>query len=210
MKLRESGMPAEDYWETLLDPESILAHFPLGGNTADVAELGCGYGTFTVPLARRIAGRVHAFDIDDAMLARTATRAAHAGLTNISVTHRDVFAVGYGLQDGSCDAGLLFNILHGESPVELLRETGRVVRLGGVVAVIHWRTDIQTPRGPSEDIRPAPEQIVEWADAAGGLELTAGPFELAPYHYGLTFTRTRSSFSHSSVHTSGPPPEGAQ
>ena len=30
----------------------------------DVAELGCGYGTFTLPLARRIGGTVHTLDID--------------------------------------------------------------------------------------------------------------------------------------------------
>jgi SAM-dependent methyltransferase len=193
MKLRESGMPAEDYWETLLNPPMILSRFPLDRMTGEVVELGCGYGTFTLPLAQRIAGRVHAFDIDEAMLARTAERAASARLKNILVIQRDVFSVGYGLQDESCDAGLLFNILHGESPIDLLRETARVVRIGGTVAVIHWRTDVQTPRGPSPDIRPMPQQIIEWAKTAGGLSLAEGPFELPPYHYGLSFTRVVSS-----------------
>jgi len=136
MKLRESGMPAEDYWETLLSPEAILARFQLGATTGDVVELGCGYGTFTLPLARRIAGSVHAFDIDGAMLERTAMRAAQAGIKNIVVTHRDVLAQGYGLPDETCDAGLLFNILHCESPIDLLRETARVVCPGGTLAVI--------------------------------------------------------------------------
>jgi len=193
MKLRESGMPAEDYWETLLDPEAILARFQLDATTGDVVELGCGYGTFTLPLARRIAGRVHALDIDPAMLERTATRATQAGVKNITVAPRDVLAQGYGLADESCDAGLLFNILHGESPVELLRETARVVRAGGIVAVIHWRTDIATPRGPSADIRPAPQRIVEWAETIAELRLADGPFELPPYHYGMMFTRTRAN-----------------
>lgn len=192
MKLRESGMPAEDFWETLLDPQAILARFEFGATTGDVVELGCGYGTFTLPLARRIAGRVHALDIDATMVERTATRAAQAGITNIVVEQRDVLAQGNGLPDETCDAGLLFNILHGESPIDLLRETTRVVRSGGIVAVIHWRTDITTPRGPSADIRPPPNQIEEWAKAVGGLRLTNGPFELPPYHYGMTFTRTPS------------------
>lgn len=189
MKLRESGMPAEDYWETLLDPEMILARFSLDASTGDVVELGCGYGTFTLPLARRIAGRVHALDIDGAMLNRTAARAAKAGIMNILIAQRDVLAQGYDLPDAGCAAGLLFNILHGEKPVELLRETARVVQPGGTLAVIHWRTDIATPRGPSKEIRPPPERIIEWAQAAGGLSLTEGPFELPPYHYGLRFTR---------------------
>ena len=123
------------------------------------------------------------------MLDRTSARAAHAGIKNITVAQRDVLAEGYGLPDRACDVGLLFNILHGESPIELLRETARVVRLGGMLAVIHWRSDIATPRGPSAGIRPPPGLIAAWAKTAGGLSLTDGPFELAPYHYGLIFTR---------------------
>gem|GEM_PF-6287053 len=125
------------------------------------------------------------------MVKRTATRAAQAGIKNIVVAQRDVLAQGYGLPDAACDVGLLFNILHGESPVELLRETARVVRPGGTLAVIHWRADIATPRGPTADIRPRAEQIVAWAKAVGGLCLTEGPFELPPYHYGLIFTQNR-------------------
>ena len=56
MKYRESGMPPRDYWESLLDVALVLDRFNLGSRTGDVAELGCGYGTFTVPLARRIRG----------------------------------------------------------------------------------------------------------------------------------------------------------
>ena len=189
MKLRESGMPEEDYWESLLDVDAILARFQFGPATGDVVELGCEYGTFTLPLARRIGGQVHAFDIDGDMVVRTKERASFAGIKNIQAAKRDALAQGYRLSDGSCAAGLLFNILHGESPVELLRETARVIQPGGILAVIHWRTDIATPRGPSADIRPRPEQIAAWATSAGGIRLSDGPFELPPYHYGLLFTR---------------------
>lgn len=190
MKLRESGMPAEDYWETLLNPEAILDRFRLENATGDVVELGCGYGTFTLPLARRIIGQVHTFDIDQTMVDRTRARASLLGITNIRATQRDIIVDGYDLPSNSCAAGLLFNILHCELPVKLLRETSRVIRPGGVLAVIHWRTDIVTPRGPSADIRPRPEQIAGWVETAGGLRLTDGPFELPPYHFGMTFTRT--------------------
>jgi len=189
MKLRESGMPAEDYWETLFDADVILERFQLGSVPGDVVELGCGYGTFTLPLARRISGQVHTFDIDGKMVERTTQRASSAGIRNIQAAKRDILVHGYGLPDGSCAAGLLFNILHGESPVELLRDTTRTLRPGGILAVIHWRTDIATPRGPSAEIRPRPEQIVAWATAVEGIRLTDGPFELPPYHYGLTFAR---------------------
>lgn len=189
MKYRESGMPAEDYWEQLLHVPQILDRFGFGPDTGEVAELGCGYGTFTVPLARRIGGPVQAFDIDPAMVARTRERAAAAGLTNVRAECRDVFHDGFGLRDGSCDAVLLFNIVHGEQPVTMLREAGRVLRHGGVLAVIHWRSDVVTPRGPSAEIRPKAPQILEWASTAGGLVVAEPPFLLPPWHYGVKLTK---------------------
>ncbi len=189
MKYRDSGMPPQEHWETLLDVETILDRFALGPQTGDVAELGCGYGSFTIPLARRIGGVVHAFDIDAAMIETTRRRAAEAGLANVRPVLRDVAADGFGLPEASCDACLLFNILHGEGPAEMLREAARVVRPGGTVAVIHWRSDIVTPRGPALDIRPRPEQIVEWSGSAGGLALQEPPFILPPWHCGVRLTR---------------------
>ena len=190
MKYRESGMPPQDYWEALLDAALILDRFGFDAATGDVAELGCGYGTFTVPLARRIGGIVHAFDIDTEMIAHTRRRAAEAGLTNIRAAQRDVFADGFGLPDGVCDACLLFNILHSEAPVEMLREAQRVIRPGGTVTVIHWRSDIATPRGPSAEIRPLPEQILAWAGDTGGLAAAEPSFLLPPWHYGVKLRKT--------------------
>jgi len=188
MKVRDSGMPPQDYWETLLDVPRTLDAFGFGPATGDVAELGCGYGTFTLPLARRIGGTVHTFDIDATMVAHTARRAAGAGLTNVQAETRDVLAGGFGLPAGSCDAALLFNILHTEEPVSLLRAARDVVRPEGLVAVIHWRSDLVTPRGPSLEIRPRPEQIVTWAMAAG-LAVDGRSFELPPWHFGLKLRR---------------------
>jgi SAM-dependent methyltransferase len=189
MKLRDSGMPPRDYWESLVDVPVILDRFDVGSHWGDVAELGCGYGTFTLPLAARIGGVVHAFDIDAGMVETTRQRLAEAGRTNARVELRDVLESGFGLPDESCDAVLLFNILHGERPVDLLREAARVLRPGGMVAVIHWRTDIATPRGPSGDIRPQPAQIAAWASHVPALGLDGEAFELPPWHYGFRFRR---------------------
>lgn len=102
---------------------------------------------------------------------------------------RDVFADGFGGEMGSKDACLLFNILHCEEPMRLLAGAARVVRPGGAVLVIHWRCDPATPRGPSLEIRPRPEQIVGWAEQTG---LCASPdpvLDLPPWHYGIRFHR---------------------
>jgi len=189
MKLRESGMPDETYWETLFDVPRILDRLEIDRRLRDVVELGCGYGTFTLPVARRVAGVVSTCDIDPAMVARTLRRAAAEGLNNIRAEVRDVLADGFGVPLSSQDAALLFNILHAEGPVCLLREAARVVRPGGFVHVIHWRHDPATPRGPSLEIRPRPEQIVVWASQTGLLEPIGTVLDLPPWHYGLRFKR---------------------
>jgi SAM-dependent methyltransferase len=185
MKVRESGMPPQVYWETLFDVSGVLGAFGFDAQTGDVVELGCGYGTFTVPLAARIGGTVHALDFEPAMVATTRARAGAAGLCNVSATVCDAVADGFGVGAGTCEACLLFNILHGEEPVALLRAARATVRVGGLLAVMHWRSDVVTPRGPSLEIRPRASQIAAWAETAGGLRVEGEPLDLPPWHFGL-------------------------
>ena len=190
MKLRESGMPEEAYWESLFDVPLILDRLEIDGRLGDVIELGCGYGTFTIPVAQRIAGRLETFDIDEAMVARTRQRVEAAGVLNTLCAVRDGLVDGFGSPSASKDACLLFNILHGEKPVQLLREAARVVHPGGGVLVIHWRCDITTPRGPNVGIRPPPEQILGWAASTGLFEDHNPIVVLPPWHYGVRLKRS--------------------
>jgi SAM-dependent methyltransferase len=189
MKLRESGMPEEAYWESLFDVPLILDRLEIDARLNDVVEVGCGYGTFTLAVERRISGALTAIDIDPAMIERTRLRAAEAGVRKVRYDVRDVFADGFGVRAGSQDACLLFNILHGEEPVRLLAEAARVVRPGGAVLVIHWRCDRATPRGPSLEIRPRPQQIVAWGEQTERLVAAWPAVDLPPWHYGLCFQR---------------------
>ena len=189
MKLRESGMPEEAYWETLFDVPLILDRLGINSQLRNSIELGCGYGTFTVPVARRISGILTTIDIDPAMVERSRQRAAQAGVANIRCFVRDVFAGGFGVEPASKDACLLFNILHCEQPVKLVDEAARVVRPAGYVYVIHWRYDPATPRGPSMEIRPRPEQILNWARETGLVAIPEGIVNLPPWHYGIRLQR---------------------
>jgi SAM-dependent methyltransferase len=188
MKVRDSGMPERDYWETLFDIERILEGLAVDGRIKDAVELGCGYGTFTVPIARRIGGTLRAFDIEPAMVAATRARLAAERVSNVELHLRDVIAHGYGLAPGSADALFLFNILHAENPALLLRGGASLLGAGGRVLVIHWRSDVPTPRGPELSIRPRPEQVISWA-AEAGLVAEEGPLILPPWHFGITFRR---------------------
>lgn len=191
MKLRQSNMPEESYWETLFDPGSILRSLHIGKELRNVVELGCGYGTFSLPVATAISGTLSTFDIEAAMVERTRARAKERGITNLRCEQRDVFQDGFDVAAQSQDACLLFNILHCENPIRVLREAARVVAEHGTVLVVHWRHDPSTPRGPSLDIRPRPEDCTQWARKAGLWPSDGGIVDLPPSHYGLILKKGR-------------------
>jgi SAM-dependent methyltransferase len=188
MKVRDSGMPVEADWERFFDARQILAKLDFNDFKADVVDFGCGYGTFSVPAARLTSGTVYALDIDPEMINATAARAASFGVGNVKAIERDFVAEGTGLPDASTDYAMLFNILHAEDPVGLLREAWRVLRPGGKVSVIHWVYDAATPRGPSLSIRPPPEHCRTWVQHAG-FELLLPEVMLLPHHYGVVARR---------------------
>lgn len=189
MQIRESNMPDEKYWESLFNIPLILDSFGIDGKLKDIVELGCGYGTFTIPTAKRITGTLYTFDIDNEMVTRTNLRLKKEGLKNVVCKVRDVIRDGYGLPECSVDACLLFNILHAENPILLLSESARIVKKNGYVFIIHWVYDSNTPRGPSLDIRPKPKQIIEWAEKTKQLELEGSILNLPPWHYGFKFKK---------------------
>lgn len=188
-KVRDSGMPEVEQWESYFDAAGIVGSLGSRDLTADAIEFGCGYGTFTIPLARRILGTVFALDIDPVMVAATAARTLQAGLKNIIIDQRDFVTQGCGRESGSAGLVLLFNILHIEDPVNLLKEANRVLHPGGIVGVIHWNHDISTPRGPPLDIRPKPEQCRAWGEQAGLQRVRDQALPGSPWHWGMVLEK---------------------
>jgi len=187
--IRDSGMPAAPIWERFFDPEAILDVLGCTNIRGDALEFGCGYGTFTIEVGRRVTGTVYGLDIDRSMVAVTRERASSAGLTNIVAEERDFVHLGSGRPDESVSFALLFNILHLEEPIPLLQEVRRVLRPGGRCAVIHWRRDPATPRGPPPAIRPDSGSCRAWAEKAG-LQFVAAPeLPRTPWHWGMLMKR---------------------
>ena len=183
MKVRDSGMPEEDVWQSFFDAGAILDGLTIEAPNADIVEFGCGYGTFTAAVAKRTSGTVFAIDLEPEMIEATKHKTVRAGLTNVTTICRDFVLEGTGLPDAVVDCALLFNILHCSEPVRLLRESFRVLRPVGKVAAIHWIAE-DTPRGPDLSIRPLPEQIRQWLLDAG-FEIVIEPLALPPYHFGI-------------------------
>ncbi|WP_094607284.1 2-methoxy-6-polyprenyl-1,4-benzoquinol methylase, mitochondrial [Sporomusa silvacetica DSM 10669] len=184
MKVRDSGMPDQAYWESLLDVTLILDKLEINDQIDSLVEFGAGYGTFTSPSAERIQGNVISFDIEDQMIEIATTRTA-SHKSKVNIIKRDFIADGTGLDDNSVDYVMLFNILHHINPLEILNETYRILKTGGKAGIIHWNYDPTTPRGPNLDIRQKPEQIKQWAINAGFNLKADKPIDLPPYHYGF-------------------------
>jgi len=191
MKTRESGMPPEEMWQSFFDPNGVLTKLGLDSNCRDVLEFGCGYGTFTIPAAQRIRGTVYAIDIEPEMLANTGAKSKAFGAANIELLQRDFVVDGSGLADRTVDYVMLFNILHAQERMALLREARRVLRPHGKLAIIHWNFDASTPRGPSMSIRPKPGECRAWAEEVGFAAISPADIDLPPYHYGLVLEPCR-------------------
>ena len=50
-------MPKEELWSEFFDPNNALKLLGVNSKIVNVADFGCGYGTFTIPAARIISGR---------------------------------------------------------------------------------------------------------------------------------------------------------
>jgi ubiquinone/menaquinone biosynthesis C-methylase UbiE len=96
-------------------------------------DVGCGPGTLTVDLARRVApGEVVAIDRAEDILAQAKEHAAGQGVA-VTFQAGDVYRLGF--PDASFDVVHAHQVLqHLSDPVAALREMRRVARPGGVVA----------------------------------------------------------------------------
>ena len=191
MKIFDSGMPNEAYWNSLFDVPLIIDWLNLDAVSAPIVEIGCGYGTFTIPIARKTDVDVHAFDIDPSMIEPARKNAEKAAVRNVRFDLRDVIEHGTGLESERAGMVLLFNLLHFDGRRILLEEASRILKPNGISAIIHWRKDIETPRGPSIESRPDQEMIL---DSIKGLDLRfdGNSKILEPYHWGMQLIKSKN------------------
>ena len=99
-----------------------------------VADVGTGTGFVAAGIAPRVS-RVLAVDNSPAMLEVARKNLGELGIANVELLEGDVRALP--LESGSMDAAFANMVLHhAEDPAAMLREMARVVRPGGVVAIV--------------------------------------------------------------------------
>lgn len=183
-RVQESGMPEKEYWESLFQIDLILEAMHINHTIRNAAEIGFGYGTFSIPVAKKISGTLYAYDLEESLLDLLEERKKEEFVLNIKPVIRDVLEMGTGMKSSCLDYLLLFNIVHNEEPEIFYKEANRILQDGGICGVIHWRSDIETPRGPSPDIRPKPEKIISDL-RKNGFSVADKEILLDPYHFGV-------------------------
>lgn len=157
-----------------LPPDAVLDLLEIREGMT-VADVGAGTGYFALSLAERVgsAGLVLAVDIQPAMLERL-----KANLGSQPEGDRIRPSLGAadatGLPDASADLVLLANVWHEvDDHAAVLRETERILKPGGRLAILDWRTDVEQPPGPPLDHRISPARTyIALEDAGWSVHLT--------------------------------------
>jgi SAM-dependent methyltransferase len=153
-----------------------------------VLDVGCGPGTITVDLARRVApGSVVGVDREEAPLVEA--RELAVDVPNLAFVVGDVYALQFA--DGSFDLVHAHQVLqHLTDPVRALVEMRRVCRPGGIVAArdadyasMSWHPDdpvldrwlaLYRAVARANNVEPdAARRLLAWAHAAGFSEVRA-------------------------------------
>lgn len=148
-----------------------------------VADIGAGTGFFALPFARAVgpAGMVWAVDLQPAMLKILEEKLRQEGAPH-NIELREGQAADTGLADGSCDLAFLGNIWHElDEPGTVLVELRRILRPGGRVAILDWRTGVPHPPGPPPEHRVAPSETEAMLKGGKWRDVSFG--HLGPYSY---------------------------
>src|SRR5487761_248638 len=165
------------------DPDKILSQLGLRTGMI-IADLACGPGYFTIPMARAVGedGMVYAVDTSPVMLGYL-SNIAHSkiGKKIIKVVESDITETH--ITSSSVDLVLLANILH-DAPdrTRLFSEIRRITKQDSELVGIDWKKE-ETGIGPTVEIR-LTESESRKILRTNGYDVTRS-IEAGPFHYGL-------------------------
>lgn len=132
------------------DPKHNIEQFMIGEGSK-VVEFGAGSGHYAIEAGKVVgeSGKVFAIDVQPTLLERIKTLAKDNNLDNIETITADLEKRGGSkLKDGSCDAGIVANVLFQiENKEDFSEEVARVIRPGGKILIVDW-TDSFGGLGP--------------------------------------------------------------
>ena len=174
----------------LLNPFTILEGLGVSAGKT-VADFGCGGVGYFVFAASELVGekgKVYAVDILKANLDSVQKKIREDNIYNIQTvwSNLEVFG-GTKIPQNSLDVGLLINVLfQSEKHKEVIREAHRLIKKGGILAIIDWKSKAM-PFGPPTGHRLDKDKIINIA-TLGGFRVE-NQFEAGKYHYALKFVK---------------------
>ena len=148
-----------------LDPLVIMSFCPINIHDT-VADIGCGPGFFTLPLAKVLVnGKLYALDIDDEMLAACREKITQARMGNVEILKCGEFE--FPLEPASVDGAFLaFVVQASPDKPRFLHEVRELIRPRGWCTVLEWYRK-ETEYGPPLERRIEPDELVKVAETAG-------------------------------------------
>jgi ubiquinone/menaquinone biosynthesis C-methylase UbiE len=151
--------------EQEVDPFVITTFMPIEPYDT-VADIGCGPGYFSIPLAKHLVyGKLYAMDVSDEMLKVTRRRVAEARLGNVEVSKCGV--ADFPLPEGSIDGAFLAFVVHqNEDRVGFLKAVRDLLKTRGWCTVLEWYR-VETEHGPPLERRIPLDELRTMAEEAG-------------------------------------------
>jgi ubiquinone/menaquinone biosynthesis C-methylase UbiE len=167
------------------NPEKVIRSLGVTKGMS-VADLGCGPGFFTIPLALAVggSGAVYAVDSDARMLYHLRVNLEKLGSTpHGSVKRIEADLTETKIPSGSIDVALFANVLHDlAEPRAFLNEVRRIIKKDSVIVDVDWKK-MDTGIGPPPGLRLSAEESEEILRKAGFR--LAKPIYAGRLHYGL-------------------------
>ncbi|MFS0673674.1 class I SAM-dependent methyltransferase [Ornithinibacillus sp. 179-J 7C1 HS] len=127
-------------------PEQLLNMIPLK-ETDSILDFGAGTGYFSIPVAKRIKGKVYALDIDATMLEIIKERALKEQLMNIVPVQESMEELS--LPDGTIDMIIASLVLHEIRPLgPLLQQMRNVLKKEGYLICLELVLKGSADKGP--------------------------------------------------------------
>jgi len=129
-----------------LNPENILKRIPIKPHMR-VADVGCGTGFFTIPMAKIVGakGKVFAIDLQEEMIAILNKKIQKLKIQNIETLVSTEEKIP--LPNESVDLALMASVLHELDSYATVEEVYRFLKPHGVLAVLEWEKK-KTEFGP--------------------------------------------------------------
>jgi ubiquinone/menaquinone biosynthesis C-methylase UbiE len=166
------------------NPQTILDSFGVKKG-AVIADLGCGPGFYTIPLAEATGetGIVYAVDSNLKMLNYLQENIKKSGVNSNIIKIVNGNVVSTGIAEKTVDVAFFANLLHDvENRFAFLEELKRICKPTALLVDVDWKK-LQAERGPPFNIRLSEEEATQLLSENGFAVIKQ--VDLGPTHYVL-------------------------